>query len=226
MLPDPNTSTHHQNAKQNIPLLVLILSTTVGGQGTGPGTRGIPQLRQGLCLGLSSPAMGIRLNKRCRCMFGWLCDALKQTWNTEVFWAGGSSLVCERSNLTFGLLHYLTHSGEHYSCIRPSKWLAQSKPRARQCLSRTQVFSFPCTLKYRLSVLQSACKMCRWNRMLFLQWAVAAALTQLTAWLQVWASCEADCSTPNREHTRAVAANFILQGMSCKSLYWNNLFPF
>lgn len=73
-------------------------------------------------------------------------------WCTEThlkyrsFLAGGSSLECERSNLVFGLLYYLVHSEEPHSRIRPSKWLAQNKPRARQCLRQTQVFFFSCTL--------------------------------------------------------------------------------
>lgn len=140
MLPDPCTSTHHQNARQDIPLLVFVLSRTLWG-----GTRSIPQLGQGVCLGLSSLAMGIRLKRRCRCMLVWLSDVLKHIWNTKVFWAGGSSLACERSDLSYGLLYDLTYSGEPYSWVRSSKCLAQSKPRARQCLRQTQVFSFACS---------------------------------------------------------------------------------
>lgn len=81
-------------------------------------------------------------------------------------------------------------------------------------------------LKCRLSLLWSTCKKCRWNRILFLQLAVAAELTQLTAWLQVWASCEGYHSTPSRGHSWEVLANFILQRMSFKSPYWNHFFLF
>lgn len=152
----------------------------------GWGTSSVPQLGQGLCLDLSSLGMGVRLKKICGCMFVWLSDVLKRTWNTEVFLAGGCSLVCERSSLTYGLLYYLPHSGEPYSWIMPSKFLAQSKPRARQCLRQTQCFPLPAhpaqtqTLTFAEHLWNVQVK-----QILFLQLAVAAALTQPTAWLQV-----------------------------------------
>lgn len=81
MLPDPRTTTHHQNVNQNIPLVVLILSRTLW--------RGHQQhstARTGSIPWSFFISNRNKLKKSCRCMFVWLSDVLKHTWNTEVFW--------------------------------------------------------------------------------------------------------------------------------------------
>lgn len=139
------------------------------GQSTMQGTSSVPQLGQGLCLGLSSITMRIRLKKRCKWWCVCLSDILKHIWNAEVFWAGGShGLVCERSSLTYGLLYYLTHSRKPYLSIRP----LECKPRTKGCLRwNTGIFFYLHTLQVLLKcsplLLRSSCRMCSWNKHYF-----------------------------------------------------------